>query len=373
MLVAWAAIGAPTPAEWVRPELDAALSRLSAVTRQASESKYLALVLAETPEFQHEQAYFAHELAKFPPKDVRFTLTDKPITADDASARGELRLDWTTAGGRERSVRFPARFVRTQVAGNPAWRYAGEAWQTAQAPGVIVMFDESLEATAKATAEAFAAIRPNVEASFGLAGTAFTGQVQRIKLYAAMTHLQASISLNYTDGLSGWNEPGESIKILPGQRASAGELKPLLAHEFGHVATFAMGVGSRSAPWWVLEGSAELAARPFQAGDPHADARRWAQQNDLAPFADLADFEHTSGRNKGRVYGQGRSMMVYINDHYGREARNAWLLSIGKGRDLDEASQEALGLTFDELDGAWRAMLRGDRAGADVPPAQPTK
>lgn len=352
-----------------RAELQSTLDALSDAAQRGDERAYLANIHADHDEFLHEQTYFARELAKSPPGSVSFTLTNDEIIAGEHSSTATVTLAWSNAtradDGKsarpnpEQSITFPAIFTRDPA--DPArWKFSGESWLTTSQPGVIVMYEQGQADIAKVTVEAFTAIRPSVEASFALTGSELQTRVQRIKLYKSMPHLQASIALNYTDPLSGWNEPGESIKILPGARTTAASMKTLLAHEFGHVATFAMGVGSRSAPWWVLEGAAELAAEPFSrrpASAGHAEARFLHNSKALAAWPDLADFEHTSQINRGKVYSQGRSMLIFINERFGQSGRNAWLRSLAAGRDLNEASTETLGLSFDELDEAWKAML----------------
>src|SRR5690606_2758355 len=79
-------------------------------------------------------------------------------------------------------------------------------------------------------------------------------RVQHIKIYTSMAHLQFSIYMSYTDPLGGWNEPGESIKILAARDLSRRAVRMLLGHEYGHVASFQYGPQATDMPWWILEG-----------------------------------------------------------------------------------------------------------------------
>src|SRR5690606_16929441 len=115
------------------------------------------------------------------------------------------------------------------------------------------------------------------------------------------------------DGLGGWNEPGESIKILarPGLRKS---LKPLLAHDYGHVATFELGEASNDMPWWLLEGVAEFSGAAFANFREHSNrfvAQRH-QEGALAEWPALADFRNIDPELVGHVYRQGHHMVEFI-------------------------------------------------------------
>lgn len=50
-------------------------------------------------------------------------------------------------------------------------------------------------------------------------------------------------------------------------------------------------------------------------------------------------------------------MLGFISDKHGQAGRNAWLRAMAKGKTLDKACSEALGMTFAELDGEWRAEV----------------
>ena len=49
--------------------------------------------------------------------------------------------------------------------------------------------------------------------------------------------------------------------------------------------------------------------------------------------------------------------MAFIDEQYGRTKRVGWLRAMSNGATMDEASREALGLPWDELNNAWRAAL----------------
>jgi hypothetical protein len=210
-------------------------------------------------------------------------------------------------------------------------------------------------------------VREHVDEGFG----GEVPRVQEVKIYPTMKHLQHSIYLSYTDGLSGWNEPGESIKLLTRPTASTKGLRSLLAHEYGHVATFELGPKSNDMPWWILEGVAELSCERFVGKGRGADAEaaviRWHNDDKLAAWNDLADFHTVPGSLQHHVYKQGQHMMMFISDTYGQDARNRWMREMSTGKSIDEATQTVMHVSFPELDAKWRDAVKtlADKAAAE--------
>ncbi len=186
--------------------------------------------------------------------------------------------------------------------------------------------------------------------------------MQEVKIYPTMKHLQQSIYLSYTDGLSGWNEPGEAIKLLTRPTSSSRGLRSLLAHEYGHVATFELGPKANDMPWWILEGVAELSAERFVGAGKgkEADAAviRWHDSEKLADWKDLTDFHTVPGSLQHNVYKQGHHMMAFISDEFGKDARNQWMREMSNGKSIDEATRAVMHMSFDDLDAKWRAAVK---------------
>ena len=232
---------------------------------------------------------------------------------------------------------------------------------------------ERRRALAETTARAFANVRGIVEAEFGLEGTAFAKEhTHKVKLYKSMRRLQSSICFAYEDPLGGWNEPGEPIKLLASANTTIEGLQGVLSHEYGHCCTFELGASSNLMPWWVLEGTAELVSQAINGkpvpgvegatlsggtGSPNSRVERWAKRGSLAEWEDLADFEVVPDRLHGNVYTQGHHLMQYITQKVGREGRVKWLTAMAKGKKIDEATREVMGMGFAELDREWRGSL----------------
>jgi hypothetical protein len=219
----------------------------------------------------------------------------------------------------------------------------------------VVMYDEGLETAGEDALKGFALVREHVETGFNLRDKELPKRTQKIKLYGSVKHLQLSICLSYENGLGGWNEPNEPIKLLVGRNRSSG-LRNVIAHEYGHVATFELGPTSNTMPWWILEGVADLSAEKY-SGKGGQFIERQARAGKLAPWEELADFETVKPQYQMYVYQQGHHMLGYISDRWGKDKRVQWLTLMSNGKKLDEATREALNLSFAELDQQWRASL----------------
>jgi hypothetical protein len=359
-----AAAAADTAA--IRAELRTLLDAMAAAALEADIDTYLSFIDPADDRFVNEQKYWAKDLMKKPTAELAYSLGEEIMTPAEGVAEVRLTAKWamkkddgTTAKHRE--VDFDARF--TQRDGR--WTYSGEAWERYEAPGVIVMHWPGWDELAKGVAEVFPSIRAHVETGFGLV----VPRDQEVKLFASMKHLQFSICLSYTDGLGGWNEPGEPIKQLARKDQTGEGSKVVLAHEFGHACTFEMGPTSNEMPWWVLEGVAELSAEEFAKSRDRNDrsVRRMAAAGKVPAWKDLAMFGEVSQENYGKVYTLGHHMLGYISGRFGREGRIAWLHAMANGKTLDEATRAALGMSFDDLDAAWREEIAKPAEEEDAP------
>jgi hypothetical protein len=342
---------------------------MSAAVSGADGEAYLSCVSLADPCFATEQRNWAKDLKRAAPERFEFTLDgEDPALASDGAAEAKVRMSWRMPEGRDRSLAYTARFVRADA----GWLYAGERWQKVEADRIRVFYEGDLEPVARRVAEVLPAVRAHVQEEFQLEGDAdLAERTQEIKLYRSMRHLQQSIYLSYKNSLSGWNEPGESIKILAQAETGKGALRPLLGHEYGHVATFQLGPKATDMPWWVLEGVAELASDESGRGWDGVDrmVRRWAADDELVEWERLADFHGEATQHTSHVYHQGHHMIGYITREFGREKRNTWLREMAGGRLIDDATRDVLGMSFADLDARWRRGLVEKRE-PEAPPAK---
>ncbi|HLP84998.1 MAG TPA: hypothetical protein VK157_11670, partial [Phycisphaerales bacterium] len=336
---------------------------------------YLELVDRDEHEWWHEQKAWAKDIATKTPESITITTGDDwTLTTFHDTPAVEVSLTWAwtpkadervaqpkegdpVPASRERQLTFRARFLQREG----GLRYAGEAWQLVEREGVIVAFDPGLEKAANAAAAAFAKIRGGVEVELGLANGPIVTRTQRIKLYGSMRHLQHSIYPSYVFPLSGWNEPNEAIKAVSKPDATERNFIALLAHEYGHVASFELGPKANYMPWWALEGIAEAmvdAHDPMLAKRSRKQVNTWQREGVLAAFADLADFEKVPLKLHGYVYRQGHDMIRFVTDTFGREKRNAWLAAMSNGDTIEAASEKELGQSWEIVQETWREAIK---------------
>ncbi len=346
--------------------IESTLLAMESAVLNADVDGYMASIVAEDTEFWHEQKYFANDLLRHKPDAFDLEITE--LSGDDAVVRGKLTMNWSMPERNPRTMVHDVTFHKRDT----GWKYAGEIWETHPGPGVVVLHPAGFEAVAEEAVESFNAIRAQTEEAFELDQTEFPNHIQKIKLYASMKHLQASICLSYEDPLGGWNEPNESLKLLTNRGSSAkGSLKVVIGHEYGHNCTFQLGPKANELAWWILEGVAELSAENT-AGTRSPDRRveAWARRGQLADWADLSDFHNMKPGLSGKVYTQGHHMMKYISELKGRKGRNEWMRLQANGKTIDEATLAVFGFDFAALDAQWRDSLpAAEPAAAEPEPA----
>lgn len=349
--------------------LRALAADMSAAVLAGDADAYLAHVWPGDPVFLAEQRNWAADIAERTPVAFEIELAppregdrdhEPPGPEQDAAEQQHVHMTvrWQmTDSAPRRAVAFPARFVRH--AADERWMYAGRTWRRIDGPDAAVLFPGDYERAAHRVLQAMPEVIAHVREGFALDPT---DAVQQVKIYPDMETLQFSIYPSYVDPLGGWNEPGESIKLLGPQVRSGRPLMALLAHEYGHVATFELGEAMKDVPWWIAEGVAELAAERWSPGGHAADdlIRALARSDSLVPWDQLTDFRTVPAHLHMHVYFQGHHMLGYISERFGRDGRNAWLAALARGLSLDDATHEAFGLPFADLDAAWRSSLQHD-------------
>lgn len=361
------------PALADRAAIRAALDQMEKAVLAADQQAYLTRIAQDDQIFATEQKNWAKDLALHVPAEFSMSIPDDEGDFTDTEAHVQLTIRWQmgadmgdNAPTGKRKATYPALFRKE----GDAWLFRGEDWLILEAPGVdgsggaSVKYPKGFDAMAKGIVKILPGIRAHVDEGFGIKIT----RVQEVKIYRSMRHLQESIYLSYTDPLGGWNEPGESIKILAGA-GEGDDLSTVLAHEYGHVCTFEFGPKTSGVPWWVLEGVAELSAEHYANSADSVDhlCRTWARSGSLAPWEDMADFRKTEKKWMTHVYKQGQHMLGYISEKWGRAGRNSWLRLMANGKTIDEATREVMGTPFADLDTRWRASL-GNQPPADHPP-----
>lgn len=338
-------------------------SMQSAIERLDS-GAYMAQINPSDPVLATEHRAWFAELSVAPVENLRIEIDPNTeiLLENNGSIIAPIVYTWQVPSeDNPRRYDMPARFAPI---GTPhgQWHFIGRAWDIAitDTPGVRIYCDEEHADIANMASERVPVLRDAIAKDMGIDPNGGDLHEVVVKIYPKMRELQASIYPSYTAGISGWNEPGESIKILGRDKMKQDRLDPLLAHEIGHAVSFEYGPQINLAPWWTLEGIAEVAAGLFRDSWERKNQRiaSLAQTNNLRDWNLLADFKGEAVNHGMHVYLQGWSMIDYIDRTFGKDARNAWFIQLGHGDTLDQASREVLGLPFDQLDTQWRASLQ---------------
>lgn len=368
--------------EWsrVRAGVLAACTRLSSAVAAGDADRYLESVDRANPFFEAEQLDWAKDIASRTPERFEFTpiFGIAPATRPDGSVEFTVRVSWTMpttgpANVPERSTAVEFRAMFTERDGS--WRYAGEALEELKTSAAVIRYPKGHDDTARDIAAAFPRAKRHVDEGFGLA----IDRVEQITLYDSRAVLQFTVypSMFQTDTtLSGWSEPGQSIKFLTNYTRGQAGWTAAFAHEYGHVATWEIGPHAASMPWWVQEGVAELASEAFMASwlreRPGRTVRELAAKGELPTWDRLSDYRTVEADLRLLPYLQGHHFIGWLSERRGRDARNRWLgLMARDGKPLDEATLEAFGEPFADLDLAWRRAVAGQAEKNASPPGNP--
>ncbi len=370
----------PLPADAIESiRVHQVIDAMEAAILKADVGAYMALIDPTDSFFVTEQRAWITDLQKHPVDDVEIIIawSESISLESDGSAIAPIEISWHVPGEElDRHFAYQARFIPVGSS-DGQWAFAGRAWEIVdiETPGVRVYADALHEDLAYLASDRVVHLRDQIAQNMGMdmeMGEAEHREVV-VKIYPDMASLQASIYLSYTDSLSGWNEPGESIKILGRDDYIRQTLDPLLAHEIGHAVSFEFGPKISLAPWWTLEGIAEVAAGLFRDvwSAKHERIVQMAKNDNLRDWALLADFRGEANNHMRHVYLQGWSMIDYIGRTFTTEKRNQWFAALGAGASLDEASLSVLGMRFKALDRQWHQSLLDWEPESESEPAAP--
>ncbi|MPY67784.1 hypothetical protein F8S09_14020 [Deinococcus sp. SDU3-2] len=355
-LLAGLMLCSPALAQRTPPELAAALQTAA---RAGDAAAYRAL-LAPGGTFTVEGANFAADLARRVPADVTYRFSD--VRQEGAGATATLDLVWTRVPGEVRRVSLPVQLVRV----GEVWRYAGEALTPVKTGTDSLLALSVPELAQKATFLAPLLPRAAREVERVLGLTVPPGAV--VKVYPDAERLSATVYPSLQP-VSGWNEPGEAIKlVLPGGSPAQAEASALrvLTHEFTHLAVGVAAAqaggaaGDKRIPWWLHEGLANFAARTFtaesswQSGQARVNAYARAG---WVPLAELADFPAVPENRWDNAYRQGLGVVEFLAARQGGDAPWRLAQALAQTGDRDRAARAVGFASFAALETAARAWL----------------
>ncbi|MFK7759428.1 MAG: hypothetical protein AB8C13_05725 [Phycisphaerales bacterium] len=339
-----------------------AIDRLEESVNERDLGAYMSLVDPADQVFVTEQRAWFADLQRNPVEMFSIEPVGSIASSSDprlVSITKNIRINWALkADGIERSIEFAAQFEPVSDHTDGPWRYAGRDWGTALSTdsGLRVFADDKQHGLALRVLD----IVPNIQSAIEHDIAQQLSVPLTIKSYEHMADLQFSISMGYLDPIAGWNEPGESIKILGREDVSTARLSSLLAHEIGHAVSFEYGQQIINAPWWTLEGIAELVSMPYQERtfeERQLSAAKRLAKGDRRTWDQLSDFKGEALNHASYVYWQGWSMVQYISDRFGVDARNEWFIQMGQGKTVQQATQIVLGLSMETLDREWELAI----------------
>ena len=341
-------------------EIEALVADMQEAVLAQDAERYLSYVDLSDAVFAREHSNWAYEWAEEDfLTDFELSISNLELAEDDEElAIADMRLRWESTLPEQTGLtaRYAVQFIYN--ADDERWLYAGEYWVSTVTDDFIVHAPIGFEAEV----DDLVLILPEVYDSVTTAYEYIPQNAMEIKVYADSASLGATTLLSLPL-IGGWNEPGESLKIVGGNPSY---MPAIVAHEFTHFLTFDQaGTANPMMPWWLNEGIAEYLSRSFVPDyDPDAlDGRVMAIQGldadgGLVAWELMRVFEETPVELWGYVYPQGYTFVVFMSETYGREVRNEWLhLMIDLS--LEDATEAVFDMPFDALNEAFLMWLAG--------------
>jgi len=341
-------------------EIEALIADMQEAVLAQDAELYLSYVDLSDVVFAREHSNWAYEWAEEDfVTDFELSISNLELAEDDDQlAIADLRLRWEATLPEQTGLtaRYTVQF--TYNADDERWLYAGEYWVSTLTDNFVVHAPLGFEVQV----DDLLPILPEVYDSVTTAYEYIPQNPMEIKIYADSQSLGATTLLSLPL-IGGWNEPGESLKIVGGNPMY---MPSIVAHEFTHFLTFDQaGTANPMMPWWLNEGISEYFSRSFAPDyDPDAlDARVMAIQGleadgGLVAWEMISVFEETPVDLWGYVYPQGYTFAVYMSETFGREARNDWL-HLMVDMSIDEATEAVFAKSFDDLNTSFLLWLAG--------------
>jgi Peptidase MA superfamily len=334
-----------------RAEIEFLVEQMAANVRVGNKADYLRLVDLSDPGFALEHSRLADEWSGLHPvPDYELTVDELKLDGDEAA--GSLTATWTNFQALPRAATWAGTFIR----GPEGWRYAGEVWTETVVPHFTIKVAPGLDDLVPKITEDLPAVYDHVTDTLDYE----PGAPLQIKLYADAPALAANTLLSLPD-IRGWNEPGEALKLRVDPEDPF--MTPVIAHEMTHFVSFdRAGTKRTRMPWWLDEGLAVLVSRKFDTIQTDTDpaletVAGWQADGTLVDWDRMAVYETTPMELWRNVYPQGYAMVRFVTSRFGRDARNTWLAKMATEMDIEAATPAVLGLSFDDLDRAFREWL----------------
>ncbi len=183
-----------------------------------------------------------------------------------------------------------------------------------------------------------------------------------IYLYASPLDLQSALALGGQSWVAGHANPKLGVVLValePGLPPQL-TLERQIPHELTHVLLFrATGVGYDRLPVWLREGLA-MNAELYPDPDMDAAVKMAAASNSLLTMSELcAAFPPDMGR-AFLAYGQSKSFVRFLIEHYGLTGLYALITAYADGMDCETGARRALEQPLHTLEKRWRETTLGE-------------
>ena len=185
----------------------------------------------------------------------------------------------------------------------------------------------------------------------------------RVVLYPSAQALASALPPASAEWVGGMALP-ELQLILGGVPAgNMQELRRILTHEVVHLAVAQLTENPyNTPPPWLDEGLATFFQQPQDARFPPL-LRQAVQRGQLIPLQALNSSFPADPTAALLSYAESESVVQYIMRTYGGARLGVLLRSFQQGVTYDEAVQQSLGVTIDQLDQAWESWVRSQYGG----------
>ncbi len=357
--------GDATPANALEVELHRLVARLENAMLAGDYDTFMSYMSQRDPVLVADYVAWARDWTENPLRYVDLTVFNiEEVSPTEATAR--FTLLWSLAGrqgdGSSGGTTISALFYKE----GDQWLFGGENWHSFDIENVrFYYFSDAMvenQPQADDVAEYLADVYFGVTREFNFA----PDKMAHIKMYESGPMLQTMTRISIPL-ITRWNQPGESIKITLGPENTAPR-ETYIGQQYTRFVLYAMsGDQPDHYPWWVAEGTVQYGGSRFNtlsqrnrtiknvaavAVSTEEDAPQLYDWSALiqAPAAETPELAQLA-------LDQAFTMIHYITETYGPEARNAWLQAIAGGTSLDKATESELGVKLADLQTQWHAWL----------------
>ena len=350
----------PTPLSGVEIDLNRVVAQMEESVLSQDAESYMTHVWEGNPAFYADHAAWAADWRDNPLSDFTIDLFSIESRSPEVAV-ARMTMLWSqqdtsvegSSGGATASVLFQ------KEAGT--WQLAGLDWSAIEHDGIRFYYFANRVQDNSPQAAVVDEYLPRIHARVTRAFDYVPEGTANIEMYesAVTLHNWTRLSMPY---ISHWNQPGESIKITLGLNNTA-PLETDVAREYARFLLYELADNTpENYPWWLLEGASEYGSAQLNTLSRRNRIIRRIAAISIAPdtteehLMDWDEMQTEPAWPSDQIelaVEQAFTLVHYVDEVHGSEARNTWLRAIASGQDFDAACEEYLGLPFEELEAGW--------------------